>query len=60
LPGMKVDVKVTIAASGAVRGVTPVGTRAGSSLGVCVVEAVRKLKFDPAQRGSTHRASFEL
>lgn len=60
LPGMSVQVKLTVKADGSVSQAAVLGTRAGSSLGTCVVRQVKKASFDGAQQSSQHRVKFRL
>ncbi|MGB1013878.1 MAG: protein kinase domain-containing protein [Nannocystaceae bacterium] len=60
LPGMSVQVKLTVAADGSVAHVAVVGKRAGSSLGSCVNRQVRRASFTAAQSASKHRVNFRL
>ncbi len=60
LPGMKVTVKISVKPNGRVRSVTPVGSRAGSSLGRCVVKAAKRARFRKTEVGGTHTATFSL
>ncbi|MCB9756108.1 MAG: TonB family protein [Myxococcales bacterium] len=60
LPGMKVTVTIAVKPSGKVRSVTPVGSRAGSSLGRCVVKAAKRARFPKTRAGASYTTSFSL
>ena len=60
IPGMKVKVRLKIGASGRVNSVELLGSHSGSSLGACIVRAVRKATFPKKDVDTTITRTIKL
>jgi serine/threonine-protein kinase len=60
IPGMKVKVRLKIGASGRVSSVELLGSHSGSSLGACIVRAVRKATFPKKDVDTTITRTIKL